>query len=830
MKFIRLLLAVGITAFLFIILDNRPAQLYFLKDIQSLQNAPSFAQFLNPFGGFWMNGEARKPSETTTIQTDKLQDKVEILLDDRLVPHIFAQNDHDLYFAQGYITAQYRLWQMEFQTYASAGRLSEILGERALDHDRFQRRIGMLRAAENSLEEMLKDPITKLAVEAYSEGVNAYIQQLNPQNYPIEYKLLGYTPERWSPLKSALLLKYMAQDLSFDNTDLAMTRVLEKYGLEETSNMFPNYTAKQSPIIPKDTPFKFKTKDIPKKPKAYTAPLPLDSTAGKPEDRSGIGSNNWAVSAEKSATGYPILSNDPHLGLNLPSIWFEIQLVSPQSNVYGASLPGSPCVIIGFNNEVAWGVTNVASDVTDWYKITFKDAQKTQYKFGEEWRDAKTYIDTIKIKGGGYVLDTLVYTHHGPLVAPEEAKGATWLQGKSVPLGAALRWVAHEASNDFLTFYKLNRAKNYKDYREALTYYVCPAQNFIFADVNKDIAITSNGKIPLKWEEQGKYVLDGSNPTHDWQGWIPASQNPHVKNPERGFVSSANQFPVSDSLYPYYLHWKFATYERGARINQRLAQMEKITPDSMRMLQYDAYGLFAQDVLPKLLNTLPLEKLGKEEKQAYDLLKTWDYYYHTEKIAPTIFKRWWDNFTRATWEDELNGSDVIYPSREYTAILTNQSDSLNPVKWFDNVRTEKVETLQDIALESFKQTIRDLSEKHKGFNNEQWQWSNDRDLSILHLARIPQFSQFAVKSPGDKTTVNATGDRTGPSWRMIVALGRTPTAYGIYPGGQSGNPGSFYYDNFIPSWKKGELASLHYLKSTRVSEKVNIISKIKMGK
>lgn len=830
MKFIRLLFALGFTALLFYILDNRPSELPFLKDITVLKSAPSFAQFLNPFGGFWVNGETRKPSEEITIQTDGLLDKVEILMDERMVPHIFAKNDQDLYFAQGYVTAQYRLWQMEFQTYASAGRLAEIVGEDALDFDRFQRRIGMKTAAQNSLEEMMKDETTKQTVEAYCKGVNAYISQLSPRNYPIEYKLLGYAPEPWTPLKCALLLKYMSQDLSYANSDLAMTRILEKYGIEQTSLMFPDYTAKQDPIIPKDTPFKFKKEDIPKRPKSYTAPLPLDSTAGKPEDRSGIGSNNWAVSGDKSATGYPILSNDPHLGLNLPSIWFEIQLVGPKSNVYGVSLPGSPCVIIGFNKEVAWGVTNVAPDVTDWYRVTFKDKERKQYKYGEEWRDTKIIIDTLKIKGGGFVLDTLIYTHHGPVVATQDSKGATWLAGRSVPLESALRWVAHEASNDFLTFYKLNRAKNYKDYREALTYYVCPAQNFIFADVNKDIAITSNGKIPLKWKEQGKYVLDGSNPEHDWQGWIPASQNPHVKNPERGFVSSANQFPVSDSLYPYYLHWKFATYERGARINQRLTEMQQITPDSMRLLQYDAYGLFAHDVLPKLLASLSVEKLGKEEKQAYDFLKTWDYYYDADKIAPTIFKHWWDNFSVATWEDELNGEDIMYPSREQTLILTNKTDSLNPVKWFDDVRTEKVENIQDIALQSFKETIQKLSEKHKGFNNEAWKWSNDRDLTIRHLARIPAFSNQRIMSPGDATTVNATTGRTGPSWRMVVALGKTPKAYGIYPGGQSGNPGSFYYDDFIKNWQKGELATLHYLSSTRVPEDVKIISRVKMEK
>ncbi len=829
MKFIRLLFALSMTALLLYLFDNRPAELPLLGKIEALKNAPSFAKFLNPFGGFWLNGEATKPNEEITIKTELLQDKVEILLDERLVPHIFAKNEQDLYFAQGYITAKYRLWQMEFQTHAAAGRLAEIIGEPVLDFDRYQYRIGMRKAAQLALEEMHKDPITKQSLEAYTNGVNAYITQLNPRDYPLEYKLLGYAPEPWTQIKSAYLLKYMAQDLSFQNYDLALTRVLEKFGAEQTALIFPNYTKKQSPIVPDEELEKFKKKDIPKRPKNYTAPLPLDTLAGLPEDKSGIGSNNWAVSAEKSATGYPILSNDPHLGLNLPSIWFEVQLVSPKLNVYGVSLPGAPGVIIGFNQDIAWGVTNVAPDVTDWYKITFKDKQRKQYKFGDTWKDTSFEIDTLKIKGGGYVLDTLLFTHHGPVVATLNHKNQTWLQNRAIPLESALKWLAHEPSNDFLTFYQLNKAKNYQDYRKAISTYVCPAQNFVFADNQKDIAITSQGKIPLKWKEQGKFVLDGSNPEHDWQDWIPSNQNPHVKNPQRGFVSSANQFPVSDSLYPYYLHWEFASYERGARINQRLAEMEKITPDSIRNLQNDAYGLFASDVLPKLLASLSPDKLSKQEKQAYDLLKTWDFYYHADKIAPTIFKNWWDNFTEATWQDELNQDFIRYPSREHTAILVNQEDSLKPIKWFDNIETEKVENLGDIALLSFQKTVKKLSTLY-GEINEQWQWSNDRNLTIRHLARIPAFSQSKVVSHGDKTTVNATGASSGPSWRMVVALGQTPEAYGIYPGGQSGNPGSIYYDNFIPAWSKGELASLHYLKSTKVPEGVKIISRVKMEK
>ena len=299
------------------------------------------------------------------------------------------------------------------------GRVSEIVGVDALEYDKSQRRIGMLYAAERAVEEINKDPIAKRVLDAYVKGVNAYIRNLSPRNYPIEYKLLGYSPELWTPMKVALIQKYMAQDLSFRNQDLALTKVLNKYGQKVTSQLFRGYTPLQSPIIPPETPFRFKKLEVPKVPQEITYPNVNDSsiTILPEEYDTGIGSNNWAISADKSNTGYPILCNDPHLGLKFPSIWFEVQLIAPKLNVYGVSLPGAPGVIIGFNRNVSWGVTNVASDVTDWYKIQFQDEQKRSYKYGEEWREVTRRVEEIKVKNAPSVLDTVLYTHYGPVVA-----------------------------------------------------------------------------------------------------------------------------------------------------------------------------------------------------------------------------------------------------------------------------------------------------------------------------------------------------------------------------------------------------------------------------
>src|SRR5690606_18425639 len=295
------------------------------------------------------------------------------------------------------------------------------------------------------------------------------------------------------------------------------------------------------------------------------------------------------------------------------------QLSSPNENVYGVALPGTPAIIIGFNKEVAWGVTNTGSDVMDFYRIRFRDATLSAYWHDGQWKPTTQYIEAFRMKDGSQVLDTLYYTHHGPIVYHE--KRATNYTS-NIPVGYAMRWIANETDGaDLLTFHYLNRATDYQDYRKALTYFTAPAQNFVFSSNEGDIAIVSNGKLPLKWREQGKYLLDGTMAAHDWQGWIPREQNPGVKNPPRGFVSSANQFPA-DTTYPYYLGWRFSHSSRAIRINERLGAMVRATPDSLRALQNGNYNVDARGVLPRLLASLALDDAIRSSAE-YDAIERW---------------------------------------------------------------------------------------------------------------------------------------------------------------------------------------------------------------
>ncbi|MFI5139484.1 MAG: penicillin acylase family protein [Sphingobacteriales bacterium] len=768
---------------------------------------PPVGAFLNPSTGFWQNAESKHFTATENLDLTGLLDKVIIRYDEHRIPHIFAKNDHDLYYAQGYATARDRLWEMDIQTRQAAGRLSEIIGPKALEIDRYHRRMGMVYGAENTLRGMMKDPVSKMMVTAYTEGVNNYIHSLAPKDYPIEFKLLDYAPEDWKPINCAFLLKLMAETLAGGSDQFAMTNNLKRFGATTVNDLFPDYPFFESPIIPVGTKWDFKPLPIPKPSAGFMAQM-TESIRTK-EIMPGIGSNNWAIAGGKSATGYPILANDPHLSLTFPSIWYQVQMSSPTVNVYGVSLPGAPGIVIGYNQHISWGVTNVDADVLDWYQVKFKDKTKNEYWYNKQWNKIKKRVEVIAVRGEKPLTDTVLYTHHGPVVYDDAAQKPE--DGKeNIPVGDALRWIAHDESDEFMCFYLLNRGKNYADYRKALTYYTAPAQNFIFASNDKDIAITPNGKLPLKFKDQGKFILDGSDPANDWQGWIPANENPTVKNPPRGFVSSANQ-SSTDPSYPYYINWRFEMPYRAERINNKLSAMKNATADSMRIMQMDNYSTLAQDVLPAMLKYLDPSKMDKEQLAAFDTLKKWDKHYAENSVGASIFDTWWDSFYGMIWDDkfEVKGTILKYPSFDRTEkLLLTEPGS----KWFDNEKTPVKETCADIVNYSFYNSVNQLVHQH-GQPGAKWQWGLVKKTYINHLAKLAGFGAGDFPAGGRGGVINALRNGKGPSWRMVVQMGPTVKGYGVFPGGESGNPGSFYYRDMFETWKDGKLNELLFLKS-----------------
>jgi len=772
---------------------------------------PRLGMFLSPQKGFWQNAEPSNASFDGKIKMKGLTTNADVYFDDRLVPHIYAQNNQDAYYVQGFIHAKFRLWQMEFQTYVAAGRLCEILGmdSSALSKDRFFRRLGMVYAAENALKYMEQDEQMKQMLNAYTAGVNAYISNLKPSEIPFEYKLMDYKPELWTNLKTALFLKLMSYDLTGQDNDILQSNGKTYFGYDDFMKIYPNVQDSLDPIVPKGTAFAPPSVNV-KKPfnadsayllqrDEFTIPRP---NVPNPDN----GSNNWAVDSSKTKSKRPILCNDPHLGLNLPSLWYEMQITTPEYSAYGATFPGSPAIIIGFNSNISWGVTNAGRDVKDYYELNFKDSTMKEYQFNTEWRKSEFRKEIIKFKGEkDSLVENIAITDFGFVMYDKQYQSSN--NDKKY---IAVRWTAHDPSNELLTFMKLNAAKNYNDYMTAISSYECPGQNFVFASKTGEIAITQQGKFVAKWQQQGDFVMKGVDESFVWQGYIPFSENPHLHNPERGFVSSANQ-KATDTSYPYYLGRaaNFPPY-RGYIINRKLAQMNNITVDDMKALQTDNYNLFAETARPILLKYIDESKLDNDGKKYLSLLKKWNLNNEVNEKGATIFQLWWDSLDSEIYDDDYMLCRFKLPPRLYSSLADNLLHD-SAYKFIDNITTSKKETIEDVVNTAFEKAKKEFINEDKLGNLA---WGKHRLTSINHFTRAAQLSRTNLSTNGSGFSINATKENHGPSWRMIVHMTDDIEAYGVYPGGQSGNPGSKYYDNFVDTWAKGQYNKLLFVPSS----------------
>ncbi len=768
---------------------------------------PPLGHFFSPFSGFWQNAESASGFEDKEIDLPDFEGNARVIFDDRMVPHIFADNLKDAIYVQGYITAMQRLWQMDMVVRVSGGTLAEVLGPDLIEADRLQRKRGMMVGANENLKSWETSPEEFAMVESYMAGVNAFVRNMTPASYPLEFKLLNYKPELWSAFKSALVKKYMDQTLCFDEDDIESTNALKVLGTEMFQKLYPEYNPKQSPVIPAGTPWNFE-------PVKQEDSQPVLEAIGTiphevyPKIREIVGSNNWAVAGSKTASGNPILANDPHLQLSLPSIWYEIQIHTPEANFYGVSIPGIPGVLIGFNEDTAWGETNVGHDVMDWYTINWTDDSRSAYHYDGEIRDVNLVVEKIAVRGKKEpVLDTVRWTVWGPVVY--ETKGKP-------KYDMAMRWLALDAPSpgDIGTFLGLNKGKNYNDYINALANYDYPAQNFVFASKSGDIAITVNGKHPIKNAEQGRYVQDGSQSANGWKGWIPRDQIPKILNPQQGFVASANQHST-DRNYPYYYNSSSFDHFRGRYLAERLTEMNNVTKEDMMALQNSNVSILAREGLPALLRNVETSGLNAAHNDVLAKLQKWDFSFDAEKTEPFIFETWWNEFYKLTFDEVLIWNDsiaILRPEnwRLVKFILAEPGDVI-----FDNISTPQKETLQNIATESFIAALDKLKDK---LSDATYTWAKHKGTSIMHLARIPSFSRQNLNVGGYKQALNAISETHGPSWRMVVELGEDVKGWGVFPGGQSGNPGSAYYETGIEKWMKGEYNELNFMKNAEDSK------------
>ena len=787
---------------------------------------PPMGKFLHPQYGCWQNAEPAEQSFDADLSFADLKGKADVYFDDRLVPHVFAENDEDLYFIQGYLHAKFRLFQMDLQTKAAEGRASEIAGPKAINYDKEQRRLGMKFAAENAMKEIDKDPTSKLLFDAYTKGVNAYISSLKESDLPLEYKLLNFKPEKWTSLRTALLLKMMAKMLSSGTeNDLAYTNAKSAFIPDELKKLYPQVPDSLMPIVPKGTAFDNPGIIALAPPTADSFYFDNNETVvvneiSKPDINNG--SNNWVVAGSKTKSGVPILSNDPHLELSLPSIWYEMQLQTPTSNTYGVSLPGSPFIIIGFNDSIAWGVTNAQRDVKDYYAIKFKDDKtKEEYWFDSAWKKSELRIETIKVKGGADVLDTVAYTVFGPVMF--DRSFADTLKGNR---NLAVRWTAHDPSNEGITFYKLNRASNYDDYADAISTFECPGQNFVFASKAGDIALWQQGKFPARWDRQGLYVMPGEDSSYMWQGFIPQGENPHSKNPERGYLESANQRPV-DSTYPYFIPGSYIT-ARAITIENYLSKMNGITPNDMMQLQNNYFNTLAEDVRPILLQFVREDDLNAAEKKYLDIFKSWDLMASPDSKGQTVYQCWFDSLEVGIWQDELSRTRPMSPwPNEQTTMEWLKRDSA--FKFIDDINTPQIETIYDVVTIALKKASIELVKIEAAGKLE---WTKFKNPTVYHLLKdaLPAFARKGLNVGGNGNIINAVTHSHGPSWRMVVQLSTPTEAYGVYPGGQSGNPGSKYYDDYIDNWVAGKYNKLWFMREgDRMDKNIKWTMKFKNG-
>jgi penicillin amidase len=771
-----------------------------------LGQIPPPGKFLDPIKGIWQNALIPDIPNSGEVLAEYISDDVKIVFNERGVPHIFAQNDRDLYFAVGYVTAMHRLWQMEFTAHAGLGRISEIVGERAMEFDRYLRRVGMTYGAEKLYELIENDPEMLNILEAYTEGVNTWISKLKPGHYPFEYKLLDYEPQPWTLMKTIAMVMNISRTLSLRTQANNLTHMKALWGKDAVMAFFPGYYDGAEPIISSNTKWDFDLQP----------PLPPDDKfipqfvfenllEAIPE---GIGSNNWAVSPARSKTGNALLAIDPHQPLNLPSMWYEMQLNAPGINVYGVTLPGAPSVVVGFNNYIAWGNTASTNFVVDMFEIEL-DEENLRYFYENQWYPLELRIEEIKIRDKGTITDTVRYTHHGPVLHVDYDN----FSFGNFPAGHAMSWTALKPKNTPLRALKImNSARDYSQFREGLSNIGSPPQNYAFASVDGDIALQTNGLWPLRWKNQGVFISDGRKAEYDWKGFIPFEKLPYELNPQRGFVSSANQVHT-DTLYPFYYGWDFATHARATIINNELRQLNNATIEDMKALQLNASNHEAYRWLDSMIDSVSdyLEKIPGFEKEPefteiLDTLRQWNRQNEASLIAPTVFIQWRDEVRKELWKpilEPLKDSPHLTPNIDISFQVLNHN---GPADVFASL-TGHYPLTGEILATSLNRVISKLIQEN-GPPGENWQWWRFNGPYLSHTLNIPSLGTGRMKVNGSSLSPNAVRNAYGPSWRMVAEMSEPVKVWGIYPGGQSANPATKGYNAFTNDWAEGSYYQL----------------------
>ncbi len=773
--------------------------------------APPLGPFLDPANGVWSLARGAEFPARGQATLPGLGAPVRVLYDDRGVPHVFAATEADAWRAQGYLVARDRLFQMELQTRAAAGTLSELLGARAVQADRADRRRGFPWAAERSMAALDSSALIARAARAYAEGVNTWIDQLGRAGLPLEYRLLDARPARWRPIDTFYLFLQMAYTLAWEDQTLQKLQVRGLVGAAAAEALFPPNSPIQEPIQPNregapryDFVRPFPVPGAPDTTALLAARQRLDLDLGlgwnpaRPGDGDAIGSNNWVVAPRRTAAGYPLLAGDPHLELSLPSVWYEIHLhVDGGTDVAGVTFPGAPGVIIGFNRDVAWSFTNTGADVRDHYQETVDDQlHPARYLLDGAWRPLDFRIEVVRGRGGEILAtDTVRFTHRGPLAR----QGGRWL---------SMRWTPFEAKGPGEDFLRLDRAHNVQEWLDGWKDYVAAAQNGVVADRNGSVALRSTGKYPMRPGGRGDEIQDGSRSASDWTGFLPLDAYPFARDPAQGYLASANQQPVDPRANPHYFGVDWPSPWRALRINQLLRADSAVTPEAMRRYQGDPRSARADAFVPVLLAAA---KGDATLSQAATLLADWDHLYTRESRGAVLFEAVmgalgplaWDELIPPETQADSTALPVAMP--EEAILLELVADSTSA--WWDERATPAVERRDAVIARALKLGLARTLRDHGPAEGPGWRWENAHHANLFHLLRMPGLSALELPVQGGTSTLSPSPGRGthGPSWRMVVELGPAPRAWATYPGGQSGNPASARYLDRLPQWLAGRL-------------------------
>ncbi len=773
---------------------------------------PPVGPLLDPVHGLWATVRSAEHPEALTLPTVAVRDSVDVWYDDRGVPHIFARNTDDAYRALGFVIARDRLFQIDLQTRAGGGTLTELVGERALPVDQSTRALGMPWAAERQVA--LADTTTAQwrLLEAYIDGINSYVRQMAPRDWPLEYKLLGRTPRLFTPLDMFHVLNRMGLTLASAEDEIRRLHAAARIGTEAADALFPVHAPIVEPIqpngqsSPRRDPVRIPAPGVPD-PMAVALLQQLGGAttlaAGLPARLpDAVGSNNWAVAPGRSASGKALLAGDPHLELTLPSIWYEAHMVVPDTmDVYGVAIPGIHGIVIGFNRDVAWTFTNVGADVMDFYLETVDtpNAPSTYLLDGAQ-RPVDRRIEQYRTADGSVLReDTVYYTHRGPMRRVNDR----WL---------SQRWTLLEGrGTESEGFTEAARATSAQALLDAMaTHYSVPAQNMLVADRGGTIGIRSTGRYPIRSDSgPGDIIRDGSTSRSDWIGNWPVQDYPQSLNPAQLYLASANQDPLDPKAQPRYLGADWERPWRAIQINTLLRNNSAVSVDDMRRYQTEPTSVRAQQFVPAFIAAARARGGDPNVTTGATLLGDWDFRYTRENERAVLFEAAMTNLQQRLW-DELRDTTVAgippIPSDMMTAVLLDEPENA----WWDDRRTAVVERRDDILAESLGAAYDSLVRTIGAPTSGSWKWSAHRTATINHLLRLPSLGRRNIPVQGGIGLLNPSSQSGthGASWRMVVELGDEVAAQAIYPGGQSGNPASTRYDDRIAAWTDGRLDSL----------------------